>query len=160
MQKYGWSQFTLIDLIWTHRMNEWMMHLYSAFIVYCCTPKVLYNHVGGGGGGVSLQPPPGGIRPGCRSWSNISLYPKLKSDLKNEWLPVGCLLRRIKNKLIQRTESPDSNSCDWLSQKSIRRVEHISVLKMSQIHFLCFSKKSNYQWLTYSFTIPSKMITN
>ncbi len=31
-------------------MNEWMMHLYSAFIVYCCTPKVLYNHVGGGGG--------------------------------------------------------------------------------------------------------------
>ncbi len=24
------------------------MHLYSAFIVYCCTPKVLYNHVGGG----------------------------------------------------------------------------------------------------------------
>ncbi len=31
----------------TERMNEWMMHLYSAFIVYCCTPKALYNHVGG-----------------------------------------------------------------------------------------------------------------
>ncbi len=28
-------------------MNEWMMHLYSTFIVYCCTPKALYNHVGG-----------------------------------------------------------------------------------------------------------------
>ncbi len=28
-------------------MNEWMKHLYSAFIVYCCTPKALYNHVGG-----------------------------------------------------------------------------------------------------------------
>ncbi len=28
------------------------------FIVYCCTPKVLYNHVGGWGGGVSPQPPP------------------------------------------------------------------------------------------------------
>ncbi len=30
-------------------MNEWMMHLYSAFffIVYCHTPKALYNHVGG-----------------------------------------------------------------------------------------------------------------
>ncbi len=26
------------------------MHLYC-FIVYCCTPKALYNHVGGGGGG-------------------------------------------------------------------------------------------------------------
>ncbi len=36
-------------------MNEWMMHLYSAFIVYC-TPKALHNHVGGGG--VSPQPPP------------------------------------------------------------------------------------------------------
>ncbi len=24
-----------------------MMHLYSAFIVYCHTPKALYNHVGG-----------------------------------------------------------------------------------------------------------------
>ncbi len=24
------------------------MHLYSAFIVYCCAPKALYNHVGGG----------------------------------------------------------------------------------------------------------------
>ncbi len=35
-------------------MNEWMMHLYSTFIVYCCTPKALYNHVGGG----SPQPPP------------------------------------------------------------------------------------------------------
>ncbi len=33
-----------------------MMHLYSAFIVYCHTPKALYNHVGGGG--VSPQPPP------------------------------------------------------------------------------------------------------
>ncbi len=38
-------------------MNEWMMHLYSAF-VYCCTPKALYNHVVGGWGGVSPQPPP------------------------------------------------------------------------------------------------------
>ncbi len=28
-------------------MNEWMNHLYSAFIVYCYTPKALYNHVGG-----------------------------------------------------------------------------------------------------------------
>ncbi len=36
-------------------MNEWMMHLYSAFIVYCHTPKALYNHCGGG---VSPQPPP------------------------------------------------------------------------------------------------------
>ncbi len=26
--------------------------------MYCCTPKALYNHVGGGGGGVSPQPPP------------------------------------------------------------------------------------------------------
>ncbi len=34
----------------TTRMNEWMMHL-----VYCCTPKALYNHVGRG---VSPQPPP------------------------------------------------------------------------------------------------------
>ncbi len=24
-----------------------MMHLYSGFIVYCCTPKALYDHVGG-----------------------------------------------------------------------------------------------------------------
>ncbi len=30
-----------------------MMHLYSAFIVYCHTPKALYNRVG-----VSSQPPP------------------------------------------------------------------------------------------------------
>ncbi len=29
----------------------------QCFIVYCCTPKVLYNHVGGWGGGVSPQPP-------------------------------------------------------------------------------------------------------
>ncbi len=36
-------------------MNEWMKHLYSAFNVYCSTPKALYNHVGGG---VSPQPPP------------------------------------------------------------------------------------------------------
>ncbi len=27
-----------------------MNHLYNVFIVYCYTPKVLYNHVGGGGG--------------------------------------------------------------------------------------------------------------
>ncbi len=33
----------------SYGMNEWMMHLYSAFIVYCHTPKALYNHVGGGG---------------------------------------------------------------------------------------------------------------
>ncbi len=33
-----------LNFIW---MNEWMMHLYSAFIVYCHTPKALYNHVGG-----------------------------------------------------------------------------------------------------------------
>ncbi len=32
-----------------------MMHLYSAFIVYCHTPKALYKH---GGEGVSPQPPP------------------------------------------------------------------------------------------------------
>ncbi len=25
--------------------------------MHCCTPKALYNHVGGGGGGVSPQPP-------------------------------------------------------------------------------------------------------
>ncbi len=24
-------------------MNDWMMHLYSAFIVYCCRPKALYS---------------------------------------------------------------------------------------------------------------------
>ncbi len=30
-------------------LNEWMRHLYNTFIVYCCTPKALYNHVGGGG---------------------------------------------------------------------------------------------------------------
>ncbi len=30
-----------------HNLFEWMMHLYSAFIVYCHTPKALYNHVGG-----------------------------------------------------------------------------------------------------------------
>ncbi len=35
-------------------MNDWINHLYSAFIVYCYTPKALYNHVGG----VSPQPPP------------------------------------------------------------------------------------------------------
>ncbi len=29
------------------------MHFYSAFIVYRCTPKALYNHVGG-----LPQPPP------------------------------------------------------------------------------------------------------
>ncbi len=28
-------------------MNDWINHLYSAFIVYCYTPKALYNHVGG-----------------------------------------------------------------------------------------------------------------
>ncbi len=32
-------------------MNEWC--IYIALFVYCCTPKALYNHVGGGGG-VSL----------------------------------------------------------------------------------------------------------
>ncbi len=36
-------------------MNEWMMHLYSAFYD-CCTPKALYNHVCVCGG--SPQPPP------------------------------------------------------------------------------------------------------
>ncbi len=30
------------------------MHLYSAFIVYCHTPKALYNHVWGGGGLLDL----------------------------------------------------------------------------------------------------------
>ncbi len=34
-----------------------MMHLYSTLFYICCTPKALYNHVGGGGG-VSTQPPP------------------------------------------------------------------------------------------------------
>ncbi len=34
-------------------MNEWC--IYIALFVYCCTPKALYNHVGGG---VSPQPPP------------------------------------------------------------------------------------------------------
>ncbi len=34
-------------------MNEWMNE-WCIFIVYCCTPKALYNHVGG----VSPQPPP------------------------------------------------------------------------------------------------------
>ncbi len=28
-------------------MNEWC--IYIALFVYCCTPKALYNHVGGGG---------------------------------------------------------------------------------------------------------------
>ncbi len=28
-------------------MNEWMNHLYSALIVYCYTPKALYNHMRG-----------------------------------------------------------------------------------------------------------------
>ncbi len=38
-----------------------MMHLYSAFIVYCCTPKALYNHGGGGLSSTttSVQHPPG-----------------------------------------------------------------------------------------------------
>ncbi len=37
-------------------MNEWMNDAFILhFIVYCRTPKVLYNHVGGGG--VSPQPP-------------------------------------------------------------------------------------------------------
>ncbi len=43
-------------------LNEWMNDAFIyCFIVYCCTPKVLYNHVvcvWGGGGGVSTQPPP------------------------------------------------------------------------------------------------------
>ncbi len=34
-------------------MNEWCIYI---IIVYCWTPKPLYNHVGGGG--VSPQPPP------------------------------------------------------------------------------------------------------
>ncbi len=42
--------------LWTHNtsnleadewMNEWC--IYIALFVYCCTPKALYNHVGGGG---------------------------------------------------------------------------------------------------------------
>ncbi len=37
----------LFLILWKRWMNEWMMHLYSAFIVYCHTPKALYNHVGG-----------------------------------------------------------------------------------------------------------------
>ncbi len=33
---------------WTREwMNEWRKHLYSTFIVYCCTPKALYNHMRG-----------------------------------------------------------------------------------------------------------------
>ncbi len=33
-------------------MNEWMNDAFIlSFIVYCCSPKALYNHVGGGGGG-------------------------------------------------------------------------------------------------------------
>ncbi len=43
-------------------LYEWMNDewcIYIALFVYCCTPKALYNHVGGGGGGgVSPQPPP------------------------------------------------------------------------------------------------------
>ncbi len=39
-----WSMSEKSPVWW---MNEWMMHLYSAFIVYCHTPKALYNHVGG-----------------------------------------------------------------------------------------------------------------
>ncbi len=34
-----------------------MNDAFYALFVYCCTPKALYNHVGGGGG-VSPQPPP------------------------------------------------------------------------------------------------------
>ncbi len=32
--------------------------LYRWVFVYCCTPKVLYNHVCVGGGGPLLKPPP------------------------------------------------------------------------------------------------------
>ncbi len=43
--------------IWYHHiphysshMNEWMNDAFIwRFILYCCTPKALYNHVGGGG---------------------------------------------------------------------------------------------------------------
>ncbi len=36
------------------QMNEWMNDAFiQCFIVYCCTPKALYNHVGG-----SPRPPP------------------------------------------------------------------------------------------------------
>ncbi len=35
---------------------EWMNGAFIyCFIVYCCTPKELYNHVGGGGGGSLLN---------------------------------------------------------------------------------------------------------
>ncbi len=35
-------------------MNEWMNDAFILhFIVYCRTPKALYNHVWGGGGGLS-----------------------------------------------------------------------------------------------------------
>ncbi len=32
--------------------DEWciFLYIYIALFVYCCTPKALYNHVGGGGG--------------------------------------------------------------------------------------------------------------
>ncbi len=36
-------------------VREWMNDAFiKRFIVYCCTPKALYNHVCGGGGGGSL----------------------------------------------------------------------------------------------------------
>ncbi len=40
-------------------MNERMNDAFILrFIVYCCTPKTLYNHMGGGGGVSPPQPPP------------------------------------------------------------------------------------------------------
>ncbi len=47
-------------------LAQWLNDAFiKRFIVYCCTPKVLYNHVGWGGGGglnstpTSVQHPPG-----------------------------------------------------------------------------------------------------
>ncbi len=37
-----------------NHIYEWMNDAFILrFIVYCCTPKVLYNHVCGGGGGLT-----------------------------------------------------------------------------------------------------------
>ncbi len=48
-QKHGYDlSFLSFSLLWMC-LNEWMNYAFILrFIVYCCTPKVLYNHGGGG----------------------------------------------------------------------------------------------------------------
>ncbi len=61
---YKWNKCTYIECAseetvkssvlcfgcWRSFMNEWMNEwcIYIVLFVYCCTPKALYNHVGGG----------------------------------------------------------------------------------------------------------------